>query len=100
MTHAWVDGSARRVSTLDLLGPGLTLFTGPAGAAAPHAAAAGPAPVTERRLDELSARALGIRSGGSLVVRPDGAPLDRAPGEGLGSPPWPTTSRSATARTR
>jgi putative polyketide hydroxylase len=30
--HAWVQGDAARVSTLDLLGPGFTLFTGSAGA--------------------------------------------------------------------
>ena len=31
--HAWVRAGAGRVSTLDLLGPGLTLFTGPDSAA-------------------------------------------------------------------
>ncbi len=31
--HAWVQRDGERISTLDLLGTGFTLFTGPAGAA-------------------------------------------------------------------
>ena len=34
----------------------------------------GRAPVTVRRLDAVGARAIGIRGGGALLVRPDGAP--------------------------
>jgi 2-polyprenyl-6-methoxyphenol hydroxylase-like FAD-dependent oxidoreductase len=71
--HTWLPGESRRVSTLDLLGDGLTLFTGPGGTtAAPPAPAA--APVTVRRLDAITARALGILGGASLLVRPDGVP--------------------------
>jgi putative polyketide hydroxylase len=36
--HAWVQRNGARVSTLDLLGTGFTLFTGPAGAPWVHAA--------------------------------------------------------------
>ena len=61
------------MSTLDLVSPGLTLFTGPESAAREAEPAGGP-PVTVRRLDVISARALGIRGDGSLLVRPDGAP--------------------------
>jgi putative polyketide hydroxylase len=69
--HVWLpDGS----STLDLLGPGLTLFTGPEGAAVNGALP----PVTVRALPALKARALGIRPGGSLLVRPDGVPAGTA----------------------
>jgi hypothetical protein len=71
LTHVWVrDG----VSTLDLLGPGLTLFTGPGGFPRERSAADIPArtPVVVRQLNAITARALGIRSGGALLVRPDG----------------------------
>jgi hypothetical protein len=58
------------VSTLDLLADGLTLFTGPEGGRPRR----GPAPVTVRRLDAITARALGILNGAGLLVRPDGVP--------------------------
>ncbi|HWT22226.1 MAG TPA: FAD-dependent monooxygenase, partial [Solirubrobacteraceae bacterium] len=61
--HLWLEG---RVSTLDLLGAGLTLFTGPDHDAWAAAAASlpGPLPTTVRRLDAVSARALGVAAGG------------------------------------
>jgi putative polyketide hydroxylase len=71
--HVWVHTDEGRASTLDLLGPGLTLFTGP-GSAAGEARAPGGPPVTVRRLDVVGARAIGIRGGGALLVRPDGTP--------------------------
>jgi 2-polyprenyl-6-methoxyphenol hydroxylase-like FAD-dependent oxidoreductase len=77
IAHLWVGGQEGRTSTLDLLDPGLTLFTGPEPGPWPTAAASlgEGAPVTLRPLDELSARALGIRSGGALLARPDGLPV-------------------------
>jgi putative polyketide hydroxylase len=71
--HVWVDSEQGRVSTLDLLGPGLTLFTGP-DPSPPKAQANGGPPVTVRRLDAVGARAIGIRGRGALLVRPDGTP--------------------------
>ena len=69
--HAWVDGPGHRVSTLDLLGPGFTLLCGPE--CDQHEVPAR-VPVTARRLDLITARALGIGASGALLVRPDGAP--------------------------
>jgi putative polyketide hydroxylase len=71
--HVWVRSGEGRASTLDLLGPGLTLFTGPEPAAWEARAAGGP-PMTLRRLDAVGARAIGIRGNGALLVRPDGTP--------------------------
>jgi putative polyketide hydroxylase len=77
IAHLWVDGEARRTSTLDLLGDGLTLFTGPGGdmwrrAARPPAARL---PLTAHTLDALTVRALGVVGRGALLVRPDGQPV-------------------------
>jgi putative polyketide hydroxylase len=76
LPHLWLPSSAGRVSTLDLLGEGLTLLTGPASQAWARAAAAvaGALPVEVRRLDAVTARGLGIRDEGALLVRPDGTP--------------------------
>jgi putative polyketide hydroxylase len=75
--HIWITpaGSPRR-STLDLLGAGLTLFTGPNSSAWTAAAAAVAAvPIDVHALDPVTARGLGVRGEGALLVRPDGAPV-------------------------
>jgi len=74
--HLWLPGAEERLSTLDLLADGLTLFTGPHEDAweAAVASTAAQVPVTVRSLDTLTARALGVAGRGGLLVRPDGHP--------------------------
>jgi 2-polyprenyl-6-methoxyphenol hydroxylase-like FAD-dependent oxidoreductase len=78
--HVWLPRGGERVSTLDLLGPGFTLFAGPDApgwhrAAAELHDAAGTPPVTKRTVGGLAARALAVRPRGALLVRPDGMPV-------------------------
>ena len=72
--HAWVAPKGARVSTIDLLGPGLTLLAGPGGAAWCAAAAdlAVPMPVAAHLLDGAAAQAVGAGRDGAVLVRPDG----------------------------
>ena len=82
--HAWVQHGGRRVSTLDLLGPGFTLLTGDDGARWIGIAAAASAPlgvpITVHRIgsagdavdpDGAWAQVTGLAPGGALMVRPD-----------------------------
>ena len=75
--HLWLPTAAGRVSTLDLLGPGLTLLTGLDRDAreATAGAVSGSAPVVVRSVDAISARALGFHGRGALLARPDGVPI-------------------------
>jgi 2-polyprenyl-6-methoxyphenol hydroxylase-like FAD-dependent oxidoreductase len=70
--HVWVPRNGRLVSTLDLLGHGLTRFIGPDGDVGVPPAGEG-APVTVERLDAIAARGLGLGATGSLLAAPDGS---------------------------
>jgi hypothetical protein len=105
LEHAWIVGRPTPTSTLDLLGPGLTLFVSDAPSRWAEAVAAhhGRVPVTVRHLDPFNARALGIRGRGALLCRPDGVPAGawttdttarHALRDAIGSGPVPT-SRTA-----
>ena len=72
IAHVWVPRTRGFVSTLDLLGDGLTLFVGPEWDGHVPSLQLGTPPVTVERLDAISARALGLSTLGSLLVRPDG----------------------------
>jgi 2-polyprenyl-6-methoxyphenol hydroxylase-like FAD-dependent oxidoreductase len=80
--HAWIDaespsGDVRR-STIDLVGPGLTLLVGPdTGMTGGEVTRPGRPPVTTVPLPHLTARALGLGPAGAMLVRPDGVPIAR-----------------------
>jgi len=73
IAHVWTGER----STLDLLGPGLTLFAARGEQAWDSAAAALAArvPVAVRLLDPIAARAVGAPGGSALLARSDGAPV-------------------------
>jgi 2-polyprenyl-6-methoxyphenol hydroxylase-like FAD-dependent oxidoreductase len=91
LAHIWLPGAVGdgrrgtidRVSTLDLIGPGFTVLSGP-GSGSRTPPVSGPVPVDRHRLDTITARALGIPHDGVLVVRPDGAPTALRSGAGSG----------------
>jgi putative polyketide hydroxylase len=86
LPHVWQQRAGEQVSTLDLLGPGLTLLTGPRGARW-HDLAAGlvtPLPLAVHGVDAAAAAAFGIGADGAVLVRPDGQ-VTRC---------WPATAES------
>ena len=107
LRHAWLPADSGAISTLDLLAPGWTLFTGPSGYGTMLALPPGSAPVTIHALDAVTARAIGVNGDGALLTRPDGVPaavwtnavaandLRRAVASGS----W-TSSATSCARTR
>ena len=93
MPHAWTgpgDPEGGPVSTIDLVGDGLTLFTR---TGAPHWRAAAEVlgadlPVTVAELPETAAHALGLNDpAAALLVRPDAVPVAR----------WQRTANVSTA---
>lgn len=76
--HVRLQRAGKRRSTLDLVGPGLTLLTGPADVAWVSATAATAATVTARlpvtlcALDQVAADGVGIGRDGAMLLRPDG----------------------------
>jgi 2-polyprenyl-6-methoxyphenol hydroxylase-like FAD-dependent oxidoreductase len=75
VAHVWVERHGGLVSTIDLLGDGLTLFVGPEHDGVWPGGEHGVAPIAVERLDAIAARALGLGPGGALLARPDGYPL-------------------------
>ncbi len=79
LTHCWIDRGGQRVSTLDLIGDGLTLFTATDDAGWSHVAGqtAFAAPVEIVPVSGDVALALRVGSTGAVLVRPDGHEVAR-----------------------
>jgi putative polyketide hydroxylase len=105
IAHVWVPHDSGPVSTLDLLGDGLTLFVGPTwdGDAVRIADSASP-PLTVERLDAISARGLGLMSADALLTQPDGHPIalwsERQPAGSLSANVLPSGSFTQAALKR
>jgi putative polyketide hydroxylase len=69
--HAWIDTAAGRISSLDLLGPGLTRLSVDQ-PLAPFDDQSNVPPVIQHRLDRKTAAALGADQADGLLLRPDG----------------------------
>jgi putative polyketide hydroxylase len=77
LAHQWIRRRGGAVSTLDLLGDGLTLLAGPAEPRWTEAAVSLDtlAPVTTHTVDERTAHSIGIQPAGAILLRPDGQQL-------------------------
>jgi 2-polyprenyl-6-methoxyphenol hydroxylase-like FAD-dependent oxidoreductase len=81
LAHHWIRTADRQISTLDLLGDGLTILAGPsdprwADAKAHHP---GSVPVAVHVLDARTADALELKPDQAMLVRPDGRQARRWP---------------------
>ena len=71
--HVWLPGT--RMSTLDLIGDGLTVLAGPAAHVSPMESHG--IPIAVHVVDSATADALEIDADGAMLVRPDGRPVAR-----------------------
>ncbi|HYK27793.1 MAG TPA: FAD-dependent monooxygenase [Streptosporangiaceae bacterium] len=74
LPHHWIRAHDRAISTIDLVGSGFTVLTGPSepqwtNARSHHSRTV---PVDVHVLDATAADALGLTPGGAMVLRPDG----------------------------
>ena len=97
IAHLWVEAEGGRMSTLDLVGDGLTLFTAPDADIDAPTPTNGSAPLTVRALPAMTARALGIAPGSSLLVRPSGVPARGRPEVALAAVHRPLLAAAAGA---
>ncbi|HEX3196011.1 MAG TPA: FAD-dependent monooxygenase [Propionibacteriaceae bacterium] len=74
LPHVWMDTADGRISSLDLLDPGLTRLS--VDELSHNDDQSNPPPVTEHRLDPETAAALGADQPGGLLLRPDGVVWD------------------------
>jgi 2-polyprenyl-6-methoxyphenol hydroxylase-like FAD-dependent oxidoreductase len=86
IAHHWVAREGQLVSTVDLIGVGLTMFRRPVSSElrpAISAGSRGQPPVVSHVVDEHTADALGIERTGALVVRPDGRAVGNPDGRAV-----------------
>jgi putative polyketide hydroxylase len=93
LPHRWVPRGRRTVSTLDLVGGGITLLAGPDCPRQTRTAAmlSTRAPVAAHILDRSTAQELGIPAKGAILVRPD---AHRLLGWPLGDEPLPDSAKA------
>jgi putative polyketide hydroxylase len=77
LPHLWIDTAAGRISSLDLLGPGLTRLSADEPSNFDDQSIV--PPVTSHRLDRGATAALGADHHGGLLLRPDGVVWDPLP---------------------
>ena len=75
LPHLWIDTASGRISSLDLLGPGLTRLAADQQSSQSDDHSDRP-PVTEHRLDHKTAVALGADQPDGILLRPDGVVWD------------------------
>jgi hypothetical protein len=77
LPHVWIDTTTGRISSLDLLGPGLTQLRVDESSAQLDDHASFP-PVTQHMLDPKTAAALKADQPGGILLRPDGVVWEKA----------------------
>ena len=79
LPHYWLASGEQRTSTIDLIGDGLTLLTGPSDPRWGRFAESMPStvPVDVHVVDAGTADALSLPAAGALLARPDGRELRR-----------------------
>jgi putative polyketide hydroxylase len=97
LPHHWLANGEARTSTVDLIGDGLTLLSGPSGPRWGRFAESMPStvPIDVHAVDAGTADVLGLPAAGALLARPDGrelrrwASVDAATAIGLDGPALP-----------
>jgi hypothetical protein len=78
LEHLWIDTASGRISSLDLLGPGLTRLAAGQLLSRSDDQPNHP-PVTEHHVEHKTAAALGADQPDGVLLRPDGAAWDPPP---------------------
>jgi putative polyketide hydroxylase len=80
LPHCWINKGTQKLSTLDLIGEGLTILAGPRAARSDTIVSAPrvTAPLTTHVLDESDANTLGINPGAVKIFLPNGRSLGAA----------------------